>query len=67
MHRIAGSQDGNQDGGHLIRFFMLELSLFLASRCSIECASDALVDSDRPPTISGSLKTDDLESLQEQS
>lgn len=45
------------NGGHLIPFFMLKLSLFLI-QCSTECASAARLDSDRPPTIADSLKNE---------
>ena len=43
------------NGVNLTLFFISPLSLSLAGRRCLQYASDARVDSDRPPTISGSL------------
>jgi hypothetical protein len=43
------------NGVNLTLFFISPLSLSLTGRRCLQCASDARVDSDRPPTISGSL------------
>lgn len=43
------------NGVNLTLLFMSPLSLSSAGRRCLQCATDALVDSDRPPAISGSL------------
>jgi hypothetical protein len=41
--------ESQPDGRNVILFFLLDLRLFLPTQRSIECLSEALVDSDRPP------------------